>query len=441
MPIMYSSLNLSSRLCRRSLHPNQFRRRNGNFLLIQILFVASLTTLTAAAAAAAIANDASDGVVETLSGGTQRWEQRDQYQPHRQGTLVFPTTAFTNDFRSDHLKADKRRKRRWFGVDYKKDGVSENNDSNHYWKEMRKESTRDNFYDDLDNGIQETHCKKKRMDFIHFGRIEQKSIFEGMQGNHHNNNNDDDENEDEDHPLRTPIWKINVNWSLFSPKSSALFRQSVGKHGRSLEMELHPEGYCRMVEGTSSASNRSVLGIGRWKKRPWGVTVVVRPLLVLESCTATTTSEITNDATRRLDGESTLMENKNLLIVDEDTEFIFHAKGFHWNGFGSNPKLTQGTILLQKQNKKDYCFTWWKSTTSAYSSILPLWPEEVSGEEADDGIVTNANDLGSTYTNVIKPANILNTIRKAKRNGVNTGNRRRWFRPVVGTFTATGLMP
>eukprot|EP00536_Pseudo-nitzschia_multiseries_P000806 jgi/Psemu1/179548/e_gw1.10.14.1 len=399
-----------------------------------------------------------------MPGGTQPSEEHDegqpqlQRQPQRREISVLPTTAFNSEFIADQSNTERRRIRRWFGGGHTNNGAScaSENDYSPYWKEARNEHAYNNFYDDLDK---EKNCKKtERMDMFHFGRIEQSSIFEGMQGNHHrnSNSNSNDDDEDEEHPLRSQTWKVNVNWSLFSPKTSTS-RCSAGQRRRNIKMELHPEGYCRMIgvpsasasASTSAASNRSdeneavsasVLGIGRWKKRPWGVTVVVRPLLVPESCRGATTPEMANNARRRRDGEKTWEENKNLVVVDEDKEFIFHARGFHWNGFGSNPKLTQGTILLQKRIKKDGCLNWWKSTCSAYSSILPVWPEEVSGEHLDGGIMTNFNDLGSTYSTLLKPGKILNTVRNFKLGGRSTGNGRRWFRPVVGTFTATGII-
>jgi len=399
---------------------------------MQLLFVASLTSL-----AAVLADDTSPDVVGTIDAVTQIYHQQAQDQHHQQMTSTLPIAASNSDFQSDHSNTKNRRKRRGiFGEEYSGD-----NGCSYYWKDVAVGKRCHSFYDDMDIGPKEKNRKKKRIGFLHFGRINQSSVFErstnkGIQGEF------DSGGHEEDHPLRTKLWEINLNWSLFAPKSKRLSCSSAGQRGKSLEMELHPEGYCRLIEDASnrnnSTSNAKILGIGRWKKRPWGVTIVVRPLLVPKSSLCAGKSNANDDT--RYDNKENTEKSKHLFIVDEATEFVFHARGFHWNGFGSNPKLTQGTILLQKRIKEGNCFSWWKSSTLTCSSIFPLWPEEVSGEVGDEEIITNTDKLGSTYSNMLKSSRILNMIRSDKSNCVNGRIQRRWFRPVVGTFTATGII-
>ena len=240
-------------------------------------------------------------------------------------------------------------------------------DYSFHWREATDRS-KNSYHDDIESHLTEKHyLKKKRLRLFHFGRQPQ---FEGKDANCNASKND--------HPLRTNLWEMNVKWSLLSSKTLPSARGKNHEKEKLVQLELDPEGYVRLLEHSSHDMNRDfsdprVLGMGRWRKRPWGVTILIRPFFI-------------ND------------EKKTLNMIDERTEYIFQARNFHWNGFGCNPKLTQGTILLQKQNRKTKQKYWWKSTAWAHSSILPTWSEELSN--------------------------------------IRSG----WFRPVIGTFTAKGVI-
>ena len=351
--------------------------------------------------------------------------------------------------------SENRTNRRWFsGIDRRHDDRDGINSVSSYWKEIvNRNNNYKNSHDDMEGSNIQQHRPKNRLGLFHFGRINQLSVFEANNNNKISDNKNDNSNSNkEEHPLRTNLWEMNLKWSYLSPNSNILSRTSERKRKRReiiVQLELDPEGYCRIIESTTTKNNRDqdcsnspVLGIGRWKKRPWGVTIVVRPLCILESSLDSTNVVVVDDdddgdaGDRRRDNKTYSKDKENANIIDEQTEFIFHANNFHWNGFGSNPKLTQGTILLQKQKKKkNTC--WWKSTTWAYSSILPVWPEELSGENDDDQAVANgARDIsfGSVCSDLLRFSGIFNV---GDKNNIST--RRGWFRPVVGTFTAKGI--
>jgi len=333
--------------------------------------------------------------------------------------------------------------RRWvFGKDHHRD-YGEGNDCSCYWEEIIDGNNHKNCRDEMEGCIIQKHCLKNRLGIFHFGRINQLSVFDG---NKKNELCDKIDNEEE-HPLRTNFWEMDLKWSFLSPSPKKFSRTGERKKGKTVKLELHPEGYCRIIESSKNGkdqdcSNSQVWGVGRWKKRPWGVTIVVRPLFTLKSSLdATNFYDDHNDDHDNDYGRNYIKtcskNNKSLNIIDERTEFIFHANNFHWNGFGSNPKLTQGTILLQKQ-KRSKSICWWKSTTWAHSSILPVWPEELSEEYDDDKRVANGrNSLGSVYSNLVRFWGILN-VNNSNNNHLST--RQKWFRPVVGTFTAKGIM-
>mmetsp|Transcript_26424 Transcript_26424/g.58188 ORF Transcript_26424/g.58188 Transcript_26424/m.58188 type:complete len:433 (+) Transcript_26424:141-1439(+) len=342
-------------------------------------------------------------------------------------------------FQSNHRDTNNNRNWRWLFGKNRRDDDTDNNDYSCYWKEIRQEHP--NFFDDklCKNSIE--HLLKNRLGVLHFGRVKLSSMFDGETNNSVGNN------EEEEHPLRTDLWNMNLKWSFLSPGSKIMSRGSRTRKRRLREisalMELHPEGYCRMIEDTSDGNNkdnensdRLVLGIGRWRKRPWGVTIAVRPLLLpklsLESAADPIVSQ--DDGNGIFWNDAAAKRNKNLRIIDEGTEFIFHARNFHWNGFGSNPKLTQGTILLQKQKKKNNGIRWWKYSSWAYSSILPVWPEEVFGENHnDESDVDSSDTLGSGQLDLQRLFDFFNS----RNNDSVIG--RRWFRPVVGTFSAKGV--
>lgn len=309
------------------------------------------------------------------------------------------------------------------------------------WKEIVDGTNHQNSYDERKGSIIPKHLLKNRLGLFHFGKIKKSSLFDGNNKKESNKKTDNVE----EHPLRTNLWEMNLNWSFLSRSPKVFSPASEWKMKRrtkSVKLELDPEGYCRIIEKPSinankdkTSSNSPVLAIGRWKKRPWGVTIVVRPLFALRSSSDTTNLDV-NGKRRDHGHKSHSKKIKKDDIIDEQTEFVFHANGFHWNGFGSNPKLTRGTILFQKQKKNNRC--WWKSTTLAYSSILPVWPEELSGETGDDTVGVGGGDgLGTVYSDLLRFSRIFG-VKNSNRNSIST--QRRWFRPVVGTFTARGVI-
>ena len=278
---------------------------------------------------------------------------------------------------------------------------------------------------------------KNRLGIFHFGKIDQLSALEGYKNKKANQKIDDKE----EHPLRTSIWELDLKWSFLSQKSKILSQtheRRAKRKGGNVQLELDPEGYCRIFESTESTDRNyegcydsTVLAIGRWKKRPWGVTIVVRPLSSLELSLNTPNLDGSSEGTTTHNGGKASGHGATSRI-DEENEFVFHANNFHWNGFGTNPKLAQGTILFQKQKKgKNSC--WWKSTTLANSSMLPIWPEELlSYEDGSDKLVG-----GKTASNLLSLSGIL---RMANQKSKSLAERPKWFRPVVGTFTAKGIM-
>ena len=258
---------------------------------------------------------------------------------------------------------------------------------------------------------------------------------------------------------------------LFSSKGRGKTRGSGRSRKQKLELDLHPEGYCRIREVTTnqiscnansnktklkqskigfknarnnsscrnSSDNSLVLGIGRWKRRPWGVTIVVRPLSPISSQVAVEKSaSVFNNPYVDSSKEVTTTTKKNILVVDEDTQFIFHASNFHWNGFGTNPKLTQGTILLEKQKKanaRNNMNCWWKSSTS--SSILPVWPEEMLPEDNDMNNSSNEPDSNYLRPNYLRPLSMVKRL--VSMNSQIKHRNTSWFRPIVGTFSARGM--
>eukprot|EP00531_Pseudo-nitzschia_arenysensis_P012884 CAMPEP_0116125714 /NCGR_PEP_ID=MMETSP0329-20121206/5955_1 /TAXON_ID=697910 /ORGANISM="Pseudo-nitzschia arenysensis, Strain B593" /LENGTH=387 /DNA_ID=CAMNT_0003619767 /DNA_START=123 /DNA_END=1286 /DNA_ORIENTATION=+ len=325
-------------------------------------------------------------------------------------------------------------KRRWMFGTARLCGDQDSNLYSSSWKEIVDGFGDQNSHYDLDGFGKRRHDTKSRLGLFHFGKINQLSNFETKVSNKLNEIND----EKKEHPLRTNLWDLDLKWSLLSRKSKLLSRTKESKtkqREKNIQLELDPEGYCRIFErkevnedNDKDNSDSPVLAIGRWKKRPWGVTIVVRPLFASEYSLDATNSDDSGETTNKnFDSQ----EDNEIHMIDEETEFVLHANNFHWNGFGSNPKLTQGTILFQKLKRKNIKW-WWKSTTLAYSSILPVWPEEVS--EGNDGESSDGFGIpGSGFPR-------LSDILKAGMNSQKSVGTRRWFRPVVGTFTAKGIV-
>jgi len=459
------------------------------FYLFQlVLIVATAVSIATISLVTVTADDASTVTFPTTNEITKHHQQYRQRQLHEQTRNTVPSvTAFNFQPNCTATSTKKRKGRRYSGkID----------SSSFYWREIVDEKTntytnlnyKDNNYITNENGknkikIQRLKQRRRRLLQLYFGKIKLSSMYDA------NYNDDDDEDgrkEIEEHPLRSDLWEMDVTWSFLSPKSNKLMMAQCGYDGtqqkkrtqrrKKLELELHPEGYCRIIEvkkfpwkkkrnqqqteiisqneneneNTSNKSKddinkiSSVFGIGRWNKRPWGVTIVVRPLLLspLPPLVAAVASLDNNKVAKPKQKQN---PKKSSTKIDENTEYIFHARDFHWNGFGSNPKLTRGTILLetQKNKKKNNKVCWWKSSTSSFSSILPIWPEELQRGDIDE--VTNpGNGEGSSSDGFLRPMNIVKRLLSSMNSSISSNNsggiRYRWFRPVVGTFSAKGII-
>jgi hypothetical protein len=136
-----------------------------------------------------------------------------------------------------------------------------------------------------------------------------------------------------EHPLRTDQWDFNVHWTK-KERGRLGCREDESKH-QILHMDLHRSGYARVsLKATCSKSSDPTLSaIGRWYKRPWGVTIIVRPLE-----TALTLS-------------NTSVASAGALFVSPKIEWVFTTAAFHWNPFRNKPKMTQGTIIRQRPTR------------------------------------------------------------------------------------------
>ena len=427
--------------CRRYHHHHHHRR----FLLLQ-----QLLTVLAVTIAISIATSTRSLIAAT--------------------TVPSPVAAFnfrsTDCTRSIVTENNKRK----LGLKFRRNNDSDN-DSCYYWKEIIDDKNTNEYtnlsynHEDDNNQRRKRRQRKRRLRLLHFGKIQLLSRYDG------NSNNDDDDydysgsqddksrKEIEEHPLRTEIWEMDIKWSLFSPKKSNTFKRKQKQtqtQGNKIKLELHPEGYCRIIEEVANKfssnekrnkqqqqhqqaeniiSENVVLGIGRWNKG-WGVTIIIRPLLLSPVATVPSAYNSNNSM-------SSLKKKKQIMRIDEETEYIFHARDFHWNGFGSNPKLTRGTIISEKRNSNNNNnhnnICWWKSPTSSrYSSILPIWPEELLGDEVTN---TGGNEEGGSISDsYLRPTSIVKRLFSFTMDRNSNGARRRWFRPIAGTFSAKGII-
>jgi hypothetical protein len=199
--------------------------------------------------------------------------------------------------------------------------------------------------------------KPKRQSLLFFGPFQAKHPWEQADYDNHV------EKAQEEHPLRTNVWELDVQWftSYRRRRQQQQQQQQQREHcpspprrgddafeQRLVVMELDsPSGYCRVMTTTTATtdsatdtgkdrnacSTRKVIAMGRWKKRPWGVTIQVRPFLQRD-----------DDITAKSDNHN----NHIMDVVDDiNDEFIFFSPSFHWNPFGKYPKLSQGTIIRQ----------------------------------------------------------------------------------------------
>lgn len=105
--------------------------------------------------------------------------------------------------------------------------------------------------------------------------------------------------EEQQHPLRTDLWKLKVSWMGR--------KERVLRYPKILQIEFDPNGYCRLYTNPDDNNNEStttISDIGTWKVFPWGV------------C---------------------------FQIHHDGWDYTFNAD-LHLNPFGKYPKLMQGTI-------------------------------------------------------------------------------------------------
>mmetsp|Transcript_32875 Transcript_32875/g.79929 ORF Transcript_32875/g.79929 Transcript_32875/m.79929 type:complete len:426 (+) Transcript_32875:194-1471(+) len=291
------------------------------------------------------------------------------------------------------------------------------------------------------------------------------------------NNNDGDG----EHPLRTNIWEFNLKlfnqfpflWQRqrqqFSKKENCLNsilwnpqKENDGPGSSSssssvkLYVELHPSGLCRaMMESPLEATNhhnsvnnkpkRSIwsslfgsrtlddtatssplvssssslpVALGSWKSRPWGVIVCLNPLDWNDD-----TQVVGVKQQQQLQQQSRRKRIKDSLVQERTArwissqEYILTAKAFDYDFFGTNPTLSQGTIVFSNQKKH-------------FDKILMKKNRRNQSKDKKQNSrpVILVRDL---YRDVPLVDN---------RYFGNLGWGKQWFLPVVGTFKASGVV-
>jgi hypothetical protein len=176
-----------------------------------------------------------------------------------------------------------------------------------------------------------------------------------------------------EHPLRTDKWEFTIRWT--KGEETHELHQVNGTH-QLFRMDLHRCGYVRVwnKELLCASSSQTPIAMGRWFKRPWGVSVIIRPLE-----TSISPSPAGDDSS-------------SSLSISQDHEWVLFASYFHKNPFRKQPKLKQGTILLQRPK---------------------LWLfEEEEGADSNKSMQTRC---------------------------LRWKRHQQWFRPVVGKFSAFGV--
>ncbi|CAJ1943587.1 unnamed protein product [Cylindrotheca closterium] len=126
---------------------------------------------------------------------------------------------------------------------------------------------------------------------------------------------------EEEHPLRTDLWRLQVQWFRRAGGKMSLLQKSHNSKTY-LHMEFHKNGRCRLL----SHDQQQVLGVGEWNEKPYAVWFCVRVLLLGKE-----------------------EEEKD----DDNHKYTFTAQ-LHHNPFGKHPKMQQGTILFQKIAPKQH---------------------------------------------------------------------------------------
>ena len=99
------------------------------------------------------------------------------------------------------------------------------------------------------------------------------------------------------HPLRTNLWKLDMQWTAKRERRGSFFAKSLG-------LEFHPNGYCL----SKNIPGDQIVGMGTWRIFPWGVWFTLQEL------------------------------------DDSGVEYTFVA-GLHLNPFGKQPKMMQGSVV------------------------------------------------------------------------------------------------
>ena len=271
------------------------------------------------------------------------------------------------------------------------------------------------------------------------------------------------------HPLRTNQWEFNIHWFHHhrhhpqnDNKSSSKMMMLREMKTTTVIIELdYPTGYCRVFPRNKN-NNEFPIGIGRWTKRPWGITIRIHPLEVIDSSSIISEQhDNNNQKRRRFSSSDTSNKNQNnpvLLKLDPQREYILCSSAFHWNGFGEQPKLTQGTILQQKPNLQQQ-----SKSNRMLSSSWWIWYENEDDDDYEryyDKMITRVhNEPGrlsltssSSNTPTLK-GKLLDYYQQSNRlvvarNVIGWVCSRRvtipnfhgqWFRPVVGSFSGKGI--
>jgi len=148
-------------------------------------------------------------------------------------------------------------------------------------------------------------------------------------------------------------------------------------------VEFHPSGCCRVMNkccsnddhGNTSNSDDfcdilPVVAMGHWTKHPWGVIISLQPLQ-WATTNATTTDEQDDN-----DDFASNQQQRLVQYSSQQHEILMYASAFHWNPFGRQPKLTQGTILLQPRqhqndnsNERSKATPWFRPVMGTFTAV------------------------------------------------------------------------
>jgi hypothetical protein len=318
------------------------------------------------------------------------------------------------------------------------------------------------------------------------------------QDENNNKKNNDDDDDDTDHPLRSKLWEFTLHWSILHRRQKGggddnnnTLRNHLRKSTQLLQMELHPSGYClvtRITESggsgsdhssSSSSSSSSVsalpVGLGYWTKRPWGVTISIRPLEWYHPTDSrhgrrprpqrlrllhrlfwsnnTNNDHSTSYSSSSSSSSSSPPRKDGGIWVTPYTqypEYVFTSHDFHWNTFGQKPKLGKGTItrlrnsntnhIQKKYHHHHHCNRMNDGPDPDHNpgplAIIHDWDDErdvppfVHGRYYPNVDYTSNQPFGGGGLCIVPT--VLSYIQD---------QLRPWFVPVVGTFSAVGKQP